>query len=95
MEGGALVIAEAVRSGTPVLASRMSGNLGMLGPDHAGYFPVGDEAALAALVTRCRDEPGFLERLQAQGQRRAALFDPDHERSLVLHCVGRWLGDLM
>ncbi|WP_245876486.1 selenoneine biosynthesis selenosugar synthase SenB [Caldimonas caldifontis] len=95
MEGGALVIAEAVRSGTPVLASRMSGNLGMLGPDHAGYFPVGDDAALASLVARCRDEPGFLEALQAQGQRRATLFEPDRERALVLHCVGQWLGDLM
>ena len=38
-------IESAHESGTPVLASRMSGNLGMLGPDHAGYFPVGDDAA--------------------------------------------------
>ena len=30
MEGGAHVVMEAVRSGTPVLASRISGNVGML-----------------------------------------------------------------
>ena len=30
-EGGAQVILEAIQSGTPVLASRISGNLGMLG----------------------------------------------------------------
>jgi putative glycosyltransferase (TIGR04348 family) len=33
MEGGANVIAEAARIGTPVLASRVSGNVGMLGRD--------------------------------------------------------------
>lgn len=49
MEGGAHVILEAVQSGTPVLASHISGNLGMLGTDYAGYFEVGDDAQLAAL----------------------------------------------
>ena len=38
MEGGAHVVMEAVRSGTPVLASRIAGNVGMLGADYAGYF---------------------------------------------------------
>jgi glycosyltransferase involved in cell wall biosynthesis len=31
MEGGAHVVIEALRSGTPVLASRIAGNLGLLG----------------------------------------------------------------
>ena len=39
---------EAVRSGTPVVASRIDGNIGMLGQDYAGYFEWGDAAALAA-----------------------------------------------
>ncbi len=55
MEGGAHVIMEAVRSGTPVLASRIAGNQGMLGDDYAGYFELGDGAALAGLLRRCRD----------------------------------------
>ena len=38
MEGGANVIIEAVTSGVPVLASRIDGNVGMLGADYAGYF---------------------------------------------------------
>jgi glycosyltransferase involved in cell wall biosynthesis len=42
MEGGAHVIMEAVASGTPVLASRIDGNVGMLGADYGGYFPPGD-----------------------------------------------------
>ena len=55
IEGGAHVIMEAVASGTPVLASRIDGNVGMLGADYAGYFPWGDAEALAALMLRCRD----------------------------------------
>src|SRR5690606_17615691 len=38
MEGGANVVLEAVRCGTPVLASRIDGNVGMLGEAYAGYF---------------------------------------------------------
>jgi putative glycosyltransferase (TIGR04348 family) len=54
IEGGAHVIMEAVQSGTPVLASRIAGNVGMLGEDYAGYFEPGDAAGLAALLQRCR-----------------------------------------
>ena len=54
IEGGAHVVMEAVASGTPVLASRIDGNVGMLGADYDGYYPWGDAAALAALLLRCR-----------------------------------------
>ena len=50
MEGGAHVIMEATLSGTPVLASRIAGNVGMLGAGYGGYFPPGDAAALVALL---------------------------------------------
>ena len=83
MEGGANVLIEAVTSGVPVLASRIGGSVGMLGPDYAGYFPVGDDAALAGLVARCVDEPAFLERLRAQCAARAPLFAPARERDAV------------
>jgi putative glycosyltransferase (TIGR04348 family) len=84
MEGGAHVVIEAITSGTPVLASRIDGNVGLLGNDYEGCFPVGDAAALAALLERCRDEPAMLVRLQEQCARRAALFHPDHERAALL-----------
>ena len=44
MEGGANVVVEAVTSGTAILGTRMSGNVGMLGDDYAGYFAVGHPA---------------------------------------------------
>ena len=84
MEGGAHVILEAVQSGTPVLASRISGNVGMLGNNYAGYFEVGDAAELAALVKRCAAEHAFLAHLQSQCDQRAELFEPALEKRLVL-----------
>ena len=87
MEGGAQVILEAVQSGTPVLASRISGNLGMLGNDYAGYFEPGDDAHLAALVRRCAAEADFLALLQNQCSQRASLFDPQQEKRLVINLV--------
>lgn len=87
MEGGAHVILEAVQSGTPVLASRISGNVGMLGPDYGGYFPVGDADALAGLLRRCAAEPEFLTGLQSQCGGRATLFAPEAEALNVLNLV--------
>ena len=84
MEGGAHVILEAVQSATPVLASRISGNIGMLGPDYAGYFDVGKVGQLTKLLRQCADAPEFLGQLRAQCQRRARLFAPDAEKRLVL-----------
>ena len=83
MEGGAHVIIEAVTSGTPVLASRIDGNLGLLGSDYEGSFDWGDDAALATLLQRCRDDPAMLPRLQMHCAARAPLFAPDHERATL------------
>ena len=79
MEGGAHVVIEAVRSGTPVLASRIDGNVGLLGADYGGYFAPGDSAALATLLQQLRDTPAMLDRLQRQCAARAALFEPARE----------------
>ncbi|OGB31020.1 MAG: glycosyl transferase family 1 [Burkholderiales bacterium RIFCSPLOWO2_02_FULL_66_35] len=88
MEGGAHVIMEAALSGTPVLASRMDGNVGMLGAGYGGYFPPGDAAALAALLRDCRRDiaqgSGKLAVLQAQCEARAPLFEPAAEKAALL-----------
>lgn len=83
MEGGAHVVMEAVRSGTPVLASRIAGNVGMLGADYGGYFETGDAAGLAALLERARDDPAMLPALRAQCARRAPLFEPAQEQATL------------
>ncbi len=85
MEGGAHVILEAVQSATPVLASRISGNVGMLGADYAGYFDVGNAQQLGVLLRRCADSAEFLALLHSQCQARAGLFAPPEEKRLVLN----------
>ena len=88
IEGGAHAVLEAVRVGTPVLASRIDGNVGMLGEAYGSYFPVGDAAALAALLRDCREgmarDDGRLARLAAQCAGRAPLFAPEAERQALL-----------
>ncbi|MDX2220137.1 MAG: selenoneine biosynthesis selenosugar synthase SenB [Burkholderiales bacterium] len=80
MEGGANVIVEAITSGTPVLASEMSGNIGMLGKTYPGYFPVGDAAALAGLLMQALNDANFRARLANACSARAKLFAPAEER---------------
>lgn len=83
MEGGANVVIEAVRSGVPVLASAIDGNVGLLGADYDGYFPVGDAEALAALMRRFVGDTSFARRLAAQCAAREPLFRPAAERRAV------------
>ena len=81
MEGGANVVCEALRIGVPVLASRIPGNVGLLGEDYAGYFPAGDERALARLIDR---DKGFYERLKRQIAPLRAMVSPRNEARALL-----------
>lgn len=87
MEGGAHAVIEAVTSGTPVLASRIDGNVGLLGEDYGGYFDWNDAEALARLLQECRagqgDSRGLLARLERQARLRATGFSPEAERLAV------------
>jgi len=87
MEGGAHVVMEAVRSGTPVLASRIAGNVGMLGADYAGYFDWDNATQLVELLRRCRQDTIFYAHLQAQCAARAPLFARQAEQLAVHQLV--------
>src|SRR5688572_6489528 len=86
-EGGANVIVEAVTCGTPVIASRIPGNVGMLGKRYAGYFETGDPEALAKLLMRALREPSFLARLRGGCAARRGLFSPAKEARAVRRLV--------
>jgi putative glycosyltransferase (TIGR04348 family) len=92
MEGGANVIVESIMAGTPVLASRMSGNVGMLGRDYPGYFAVGDASGLAALLVQAAGDPAFRERLERACAKRRPLFRPEAELRAVRRLVTDLLG---
>jgi len=59
----------------------VDGNVGLLGADYPGYFPVGDTQALARLLQRLEHEPRFVARLAKALARRAPLFRPARERA--------------
>jgi putative glycosyltransferase (TIGR04348 family) len=92
IEGGANVIAEALTCGVPVVASRIDGNVGMLGRDYAGYFTPGDDRELAQLLERLSRDPALLAQLRSQCETREALFDPSREAAEVNRLVDDALG---
>ena len=79
-EGGANVVSEAVAAGLPVIASRIPGNVGLLGPNCPGYFPVGDTERLRDRLRRAETDPGFLAQLARACADRASLFTRERER---------------
>ncbi len=81
LEGGANVVTEAIAAGVPVLSTEIEGSIGILGPDYPGYFPVGDEAALADLLQRAETDPAFLDELRDACAARAELASPERERA--------------
>jgi putative glycosyltransferase (TIGR04348 family) len=83
MEGGANVISEAARIGTPVLASRVSGNVGMLGRGYPGYFPLFDERALSRLIKKNIEEKASYHKLKRAFAARRSLFAPSAERAAL------------
>jgi putative glycosyltransferase (TIGR04348 family) len=87
MEGGANVICEAARIGTPVLGSRMSGNLGMLGRSYPGFYRLFDEKGLAALIRKTSQDKKFYKQLKTRLARRRHLFAPAAERASLNRVV--------
>jgi glycosyltransferase involved in cell wall biosynthesis len=80
MEGGANVICEAAAAGVPVIASRVSGNIGMLGRGYPGTYRLADERALARQIRRAALDPAYYARLKGLTAARRPLFRPTAER---------------
>ncbi len=79
IEGNSNVLCEALALGTPVIASRIAGNMGTLGDDYPGYFPVGDSRRLAELLSRCESDAGFYRLLKSRCTEKAHQVDPARE----------------
>jgi putative glycosyltransferase (TIGR04348 family) len=90
MEGGANVICEALAADVPVLASHMPGNIGMLGEDYPGYFPVGDERKLARLMSMAENDPDFYASLVNHARQRRCLMRPEQEASRLRQAVAEF-----
>lgn len=79
MEGGANTVCEALACATPVLASRIPGNTGILGRGYPGLYDLGDTGALAALIEQAATSPAFYRRLQRACEKLRHLVDPQRE----------------
>ncbi|HEY6002796.1 MAG TPA: selenoneine biosynthesis selenosugar synthase SenB [Anaeromyxobacter sp.] len=78
-EGGANVVSEAIACGIPVLSTWIAGSVGVLGADYPGFYPVGDDAALADLLRRLEEEPAFDAALRARIAALEPLVAPERE----------------
>jgi putative glycosyltransferase (TIGR04348 family) len=81
LESGPSAISEAVVDYVPVLASRVPGNVGVLGEDYPGYFPPGDTQALADLLAQAERDACFYQELKTRCALLARLFLPEREQA--------------
>ncbi len=87
MEGGANSVGESIMLGVPVLASRIEGNVGMLGNDYLGYFDPNSRQELANLIQQVISDTHFLERLRAQVSARRYKFSRENEKQGWLNII--------
>lgn len=79
MEGSSNVLSEALASGVPVLASKISGLIGTLGGQFPGYYPVGNTAKLRSLLLRAERSGEFYKALKRRCRELAQLVKPARE----------------
>ncbi|MGY8990956.1 MAG: glycosyltransferase, partial [Rhodospirillales bacterium] len=80
MEGGANVISEAAVAGVPIVASNIPGNIGLVGADHPGLYPVKNTKALQNMLLRCEQDLAFLRGLTQRSKKLAKKFTEAKER---------------
>jgi putative glycosyltransferase (TIGR04348 family) len=92
MEGGANVVSEALSAGVPIIASNVSGNIGMLGADYAGYYPCGNEYALAEMLYQAETNPEFYDLLKKQCAQRKEYVQPQLESAKLVQLIAAVTG---
>jgi glycosyltransferase involved in cell wall biosynthesis len=92
VEGGANTIAESIVAGIPVLATPIAGNIGLLGTEYPGYFPIDDATKLAELLTLVEERGDFYESLVSHAAALRPQFHIEQEaeawRKLTLELLG-------
>ncbi|HEY0125510.1 MAG TPA: glycosyltransferase family 4 protein [Blastococcus sp.] len=89
-EGSPFTGQEALRAGTPLVATRAGGMPELFG-DAASFVPVGDAAALADAVVQVLTDPARAAELAAAGPRQAAGWPDEHAAGRQLAAVYREL----
>ena len=79
-EGGANVISEAVVAGVPVIASKIDGNVGLLGKNYRGYYPVGNTKELRKVILKAEKDKVFFQSLTKQCNSIKSKFTAEREQ---------------
>ena len=79
-EGGANVISEAVVAGVPVIASKIDGNVGLLGKNYRGYYPVGNTKELLKVILKAEKDKVFFQSLTKQCNSIKSKFTAEREQ---------------
>jgi putative glycosyltransferase (TIGR04348 family) len=79
MEGSSNVLSEALASGVPVAASRISGLIGTLGTKFPGFYPVGNTKELRKLILKAERDRRFYNSLKRYCRDLAYLVKPKRE----------------
>lgn len=82
------MLSEAIVASVPILASRIDGNVGILGEDYPGYFIVGDTKQVALLLTSAETCPEYLNELRMRCKSLASLFAPAREEKTWADLIG-------
>lgn len=86
------MLSEAIAASVPILASRIDGNIGILGADYPGYFDVGDTRQLARLLTRAETSSEYLAELKARTESLSFLADPAREEQAWSDLISELFG---
>ncbi|HMA80992.1 MAG TPA: TIGR04348 family glycosyltransferase, partial [Candidatus Binatia bacterium] len=74
----------------PVIASKIAGLIGTLGPHYPGYFPLGDTKRLRKQLLKAEADMAFYRRLNRDCGQLAKLVEPTREvkawRRLLAEC---------
>jgi putative glycosyltransferase (TIGR04348 family) len=90
-EGGASALSEAIVAGVPILATRISSVVAVLGDDYPGLFRVGATAELTALLERVEREPGFARRLRRAVAAKRSSVSPARERRALRRLIAEFM----
>jgi glycosyltransferase involved in cell wall biosynthesis len=78
-EARALIIQEAMRSGRPIVATRVGGTADLTGADGALLIPPGEAGALASAVAAVLDDTSLAARLGTAARARSATFPTEQD----------------
>jgi putative glycosyltransferase (TIGR04348 family) len=91
IEGGANVVSEAIKASVPILASRINGNVGILGADYPGLFEVGATQELSQLLIHSETDRKYLIELRVRLQKISPLFDLKREQKAWADLISQLL----